>query len=56
MKRVIKHVVAVAAAGVTTLTLFSAVVSLADGDKAMMSAARIKPTTIAAQSLDAIRR
>ena len=55
MEKFIKRVVAAAAAGATTLVLFSAVVALADDDKARVIAARIKPTTIAAQSADAIR-
>lgn len=56
MNEFIKHAVAAVAAGATTLVLFSAVVSRADEDKAMTMAARFKPTTIAAQSVDAIRR
>lgn len=48
MNRLIKHVVAATAAGATTLTLFSAVASLADKDKAML-AARINPTIVAIQ-------
>ena len=51
MDRLIKHVVAAAAAGAITMTLFSGVVSLADNDKAMMLAARITPTIVAAQSV-----
>ena len=56
MEKFITRVVAAIASGATTLVLFSAVVSLADDDKARMIAARIKPTTIAAQSVDAIKR
>ena len=56
MEKIITRVVAATAAGATTLVLFSAVVALADDDKARVIAARIKPTTIAAQSVDAIRR
>ena len=56
MEKFIKRVVAATAAGATTLVLFSAVVALADDDKARVIAARIKPTTIATQSVDAIRR
>ena len=56
MEKFIKRAVAATASGAITLVIFSAVVSLADDDKARMLAARIKPTTIAAQSVDAIRR
>jgi hypothetical protein len=56
MEKFITRVVAAVASGATTLVLFSAVVSLADDDKARMLAARTKPTTVAAQSVNAIRR
>lgn len=56
MEKFINRVVAATASGAITLVIFSAVVSLADDDKARVIAARIKPTTIAAQSVDAIRR
>lgn len=56
MEKFITRVVAAVASGATTLVLFSAVVSLADDDKAKMSAARIKPTTVAAQSTNALTR
>ena len=56
MHKFIKRVVAATASGAITLVIFSAVVSLADDDKARVLAARIKPTTIAAQSVDAIGR
>lgn len=47
--------VAAAGALATTLTLFSAVAALADGDRAAMLAARIKPTTIADSGTNAAR-
>lgn len=56
MNQIIKHAVAAMAATVTTLALFSAVISLADEDKSALLAARIKPTTIAEISIDVIRR
>jgi len=56
MEKFITRVVAATVSGATTLVLFSAVVALADDDKARMIAARIKPTAIAAQSVSAIRR
>ncbi len=56
MNQFIKHAVAASAAILTTLMIFTAVASLADEDKAALIAARIKPTTIAAQSVDAIKR
>jgi hypothetical protein len=49
------HAVAAFAAVVTTLVLFSWVVSLADADKAALAAAQLKPTTIA-QSIDCVQR
>jgi hypothetical protein len=39
--------VAAVAAAVTTLVLFSSVVSLADDDKAALALAKFKPTTLA---------
>lgn len=56
MNQLIKQAVAAAAATATTLVLFSAVASLADGDKSAMLAARIKPTTIAETSIDSVKR
>lgn len=47
MKRVFRHAVAVAAAAVTTLLLFSAVASLADSDRATLLAAQMAPKTMA---------
>ena len=51
MNQLIKHVVAAAAAVAITVTLFSGVVSLADNNQAMMLAARINPTIVAAHSV-----
>ena len=42
--------VAALAAAVTTLVLFSSVISLADNDKAALAAAHVKPTTLAENS------
>lgn len=41
------HAVAAFAAAVTTLVLFSSVVSLADEDKTALAVAKTKPTTLA---------
>jgi hypothetical protein len=46
----IPQVVAAIAAFATTLVVFSAVVSLADQDKAALVAAKVKPTAIAQSS------
>ncbi len=51
-----KHAIATTAAAVTTIALFSAVVSLADGDKAALLAAKINPTAIAATNTGAVQR
>lgn len=56
MNQIIKHAAAATAAIAITLSLFSAVASLADADKSALLAARIKPTTIAQTSVDVIRR
>jgi hypothetical protein len=49
------HAVAAFAAAVTTLVLFSSVVSLADGDKAALTLAKSKPTTLA-QNVERVQR
>lgn len=49
MSQFIKHIVATAAAAVTTFALFSGVAALADDDKAALIAAHVKQTLIAAE-------
>ena len=51
-----KHAIATTAAAVTTIALFSAVASLADGDKAALLAAKINPTAIAANGTGTVQR
>jgi uncharacterized Rossmann fold enzyme len=55
-KHVWKHVIATTAAAVTTIALFSAVASLADGDKAALLAAKFNSTAIAANSTGTVQR
>lgn len=47
-KRTLKHAIALLAAVATTLGIFSAVLSIADDDKAQLLAASIRPALIAA--------
>lgn len=54
-KNALKHAVATIAAAATTIALFSAVVSLADDDKAALLAAKTGPTTIAANADEAAK-
>lgn len=49
------QVIGAVAAAATTLTVFSAVVSLADHDKAALLAAKIAPTKLAARTTPAQR-
>jgi len=49
-KQIIKRGAALIAAAATTLVIFSAVVSVADHDRAALLAAQIKPTTVASTS------
>ena len=53
MNTFFKHAVAATTAAATTIVLFSAVVSLADDDKAKLQAARSLPTTLAVNTVDA---
>ncbi len=47
--------IAAVAAAVTTLVLFSSVVSIADEDKIAVAASHVKPTTLA-RNIDHVRR
>jgi len=49
MNSLITKTLAAAAAAVTTMTLFAAVASLADGDRAALAMAKIQATQIAAR-------
>lgn len=51
----IPQAIAAVAALATTLIVFSAVVSLADEDRAALAIAKIRPTAVA-QSTDAVQR
>jgi hypothetical protein len=55
-KNLIKRAAAVVAATATTLVLFSAVASLADEDRALLLAAKSKPTMVAGNASDSVRR
>ena len=48
MKSLLMRAVGTVVAAATTFALFSAVASLADGDRAALIAARTTPTTVAA--------
>jgi hypothetical protein len=52
----IKQVIGLAAAASTTLVLFSAVVSIADDDKAALVAARTAPTAVAFTNVNTLKR
>ena len=52
----LKHMLSLAAAASTTLVLFSAVASLADSDKAALSAARTAQMTLASRAADSVRQ
>jgi uncharacterized membrane protein len=47
MKNLLSRAAAMLAASVTTLVMFSAVAGLADDDRAMLLAAKVKPTVVA---------
>lgn len=55
-KNALKHTIATTAAAATTIVLFSAVASLADDDKAALLAAKLGPTTIAANADGTVQR
>jgi uncharacterized membrane protein len=47
MKNLLSRAAAMLAASVATLVMFSAVAGLADDDRAMLLAAKVKPTVVA---------
>jgi hypothetical protein len=55
-KDLIQRAAAVLAATATTLVLFSAVAGLADEDRALLLAAKTKPTQIAENSSGSVQR
>ncbi|HQR21596.1 MAG TPA: hypothetical protein PLE54_16670 [Burkholderiaceae bacterium] len=55
-KNLIKHAAAVIGAIATTFVLFSAVAGLADGDRALLLAAKAKPTLVAEGNAGSVQR
>ena len=55
-KNLMQRAAAVLAATATTLVLFSAVAGLADEDRALLLAAKTKPTQVAASSSGSVQR
>ncbi|HTN48007.1 MAG TPA: hypothetical protein VMK32_01100 [Burkholderiaceae bacterium] len=55
VRKFFAHAAALLAAAATTFTVFSAVAGLADGDRALLLAAKHPPTLVAGHSTTAIR-